>query len=87
MTKEKAELLCSRRLEYGTSTYHFIKKNRQFRQYFSQKEYLVYCHNIDHLVNEFGIAYGKENLYSSKNKFGRSIITRNTYALFHSGAS
>ena len=66
LSKEKAELLASRlkeksSLSRGTKITLYRTRERSFLNFFTQEENLVYCNNIEGLINQF-----QSNLYCSK---------------------
>jgi len=66
LSKEISELLASRLKEKnclapGTLITFYRDRDIQFRKYFTDVENLVYCNNIEGLINEYNISYEANN--------------------------
>jgi len=66
LSKKDAELLGSRLnekhlLKPSTTLYWYRNKKENFMKYFVKEDLLVYCYDIENLINKMGIEYKSRN--------------------------
>lgn len=85
LSKQKSEVAASRLKEKGlltkgTKVTYYRSRDEPFRKYFSQEESLVYCKNVNGLLNEFGISHNPHEwrlFIDSSNRSLKAVLLHN----------